>query len=161
MSKLFPHAEFANILSKLLLPAANPPLLELPLYIGKVSAGRTTGFASPAQDYEQERLDLNKKLIATPSATFMYYIGKSDDSMKDVGIHPGALIIVDRSKARRSGKNVLAVIDGEYIVKELYIKGDVRELRSRNEEKNYPPIRYKEGTTIEIEGVVMHAVNSY
>ena len=47
----------------LMLPADNPPLLELPVYIGRVSAGRTTGFASPAQDYEQEKLDLNKNLI--------------------------------------------------------------------------------------------------
>lgn len=146
---------------ELISPALSPPLLELPLYIGKVSAGRTTGFASPAQDYEQERLDLNKKLITNAPATFFYYVGKSDDSMVDDGIMPGALLIVDRSIEPKSGKNVVAVVDGEYVVKRLYKRNGIYELRSMNKEKNYPPIRYEEGSELIIEGVVTHVVNSY
>lgn len=152
-------------LSKVKLPpelieqAINPPLLELPLYIGKVSAGRTTGFASPAQDYEQERLDLNKKLITNAPATFYYQVGKSDDSMIDDGIMPGGLLIVDRSKEKRSGKNVIAIVDGEYVVKRLYKRNEVMELRSRNEKKNYPPIKFKEGIEIIVEGVVTWVCN--
>ena len=91
-----PHPE-------LIAAAINPPLLELPLYIGKVSAGRTTGFASPAQDYEQERLDLNKKMVTNAPATFFYTVGKSDDSMIDDGIMPGGLLVVDRSITAKSG----------------------------------------------------------
>ena len=146
---------------ELIAAAINPPLLELPLYIGKVSAGRTTGFASPAQDYEQERLDLNKKLVTNAPATFFYYVGKSDDSMVDDGIMPGALLIVDRSIEPKSGKNVVAVVDGEYVVKRLYKRNGIYELRSMNKEKNYPPIRYEEGSELIIEGVVTHVVNSF
>ena len=143
-------------------PAAiNPPLLELPLYIGKVSAGRTTGFASPAQDYEQDRLDLNKKLVTNVSATFFYYVGKSDDSMLDDGIMPGGLLIVDRSKESKSGRNVVAIVDGEYVVKRLYKRNGNYELRSMNKVKNYDPIQFNEGTTLEIEGVVTHVVNFF
>jgi DNA polymerase V len=148
-----PHAELIEA-------AINPPLLELPLYIGKVSAGRTTGFASPAQDYEQERLDLNKKMVTNAPATFFYTVGKSDDSMIDDGIMSGGLLVVDRSITPKSGKNVIAIVDGEYVVKRLYKRNDIIELRSMNKEKNYPPIRYKEGLELLIEGVVTYAVNA-
>lgn len=143
------------------LAAINPPPLTLPLYIGKVSAGRTTGFASPAQDYEQERLDLNKHLISNIPATFFYNVGKSDDSMIDEGIMPASLLIADRSITPRSGKNVVAIVDGEYVVKKLYIRAGVYELRSMNKVMGYPPIRYQEGRELIIEGVVTHVVNSF
>lgn len=146
--------------SPLIAAAINPPLLELPLYIGKVSAGRTTGFASPAQDYEQERLDLNKKMVTNAPATFFYTVGKSDDSMIDDGIMPGGLLVVDRSIAAKSGKNVIAIVDGEYVVKRLYKRNEIIELRSMNKVMNYPPIRYKEGLELLIEGVVTYAVNA-
>ncbi len=141
--------------------AINPPLLELPLYIGKVSAGRTTGFASPAQDYEQERLDLNKRLIKNVPATFFYNVGKSDDSMIDEGIMPAGLLIADRSITPRTGKIVVAIVDGEYVVKKLYMRAGVYELRSMNKTIGYPPIRYQEGCELFIEGVVTHVVNSF
>lgn len=146
--------------SPLIAAAINPPLLELPLYIGKVSAGRTTGFASPAQDYEQERLDLNKKMVTNAPATFFYTVGKSDDSMIDDGIMPDGLLVVDRSIAAKSGKNVIAIVDGEYVVKRLYKRNEIIELRSMNKVMNYPPIRYKEGLELLIEGVVTYAVNA-
>ena len=142
-----------------ILTAINPPILELPLYSGKVSAGRTTGFASPADDYEKERLDLNLKCIKNPPATFYYYVGKLDDSMIDAGIMPGALLIVDRSITARSGKTVIAIFDGEYLVKRLYKHNDVIELRSMNKVMNYPPIRFTEGLELMIEGVVTYALN--
>lgn len=137
----------------------NPPLLELPLYLGKVSAGRTTGFASPAQDYEQERLDLNQKLVKNPTATYFYYVGKNDDSMIDLGILPGGLLIVDRSVNRKHKDKVLVVVDGEMMVKQLHIDTNGIELRSRNKSKNYPPILWNEGMQIECEGVVKSVVN--
>lgn len=143
-------------------PAAlNPPILELPLYIGKVSAGRTTGFASPAQDYEQERLDLNKKLVKNPVATFFCTVGKSDDSMSDLGILPGGLLIVDRSLEAKHNDKVLVVVDGEMMVKQYFNKDGVRELRSRNKARNYPPIQWTEGMQIELEGVVTNAITNF
>lgn len=141
-------------------PAAlNPPLLELPLYMGKVSAGRTTGFASPAQDYEQGRLDLNKRFVTNVPSTVYFNVGKSDDSMVDAGIMPEALLIVDKSKEGRSGKTVVAVVDGEFVVKRLYRDKGVCELQSRNAAENYPPIRFNEGTELVIEGVVTYVIN--
>jgi DNA polymerase V len=145
--------------NELISASIDPPLLELPLYLGKVSAGRTTGFASPAQDYEQERLDLNKKLVTNATATFFYTVGKSDDSMIDAGIMPEALLVVDRSITAKSGKTVIAIYDGEYVVKRLYKRNEIIELRSMNKTMNYPPIRYREGLELIIEGVVTYALN--
>jgi len=68
--------------------------------------------------------------------------------------------VVDRSITAKSGKNVIAIVDGEYVVKRLYKRNEVIELRSMNKVMNYPPIRYKEGLELLIEGVVTYAVNA-
>jgi DNA polymerase V len=73
---------------------------------------------------------------------------------------PGGLLVVDRSIAAKSGKNVIAIVDGEYVVKRLYKRNEIIELRSMNKVMNYPPIRYKEGLELLIEGVVTYAINA-
>ena len=64
--------------------------LNLPIYSGKVSAGQSR-FPSPAQDYEQEELDLNKHLHNNPPETFLDRVGSTLDSMIDAGIQPNFL----------------------------------------------------------------------
>lgn len=138
----------------------SPPLLSRPIYSGKVSAGLSK-FPSPAQDYEQEELDLNKHLIKNPPATFFYRVGNLQDSMIDVGIFPNALLIVDRSINPRSSHIVVAIVNGEEVVKRLYKWRNVIELRSENKEKNYPPIVFSEEQELVIEGVVTSNVNQF
>ncbi|MDI1308232.1 MAG: translesion error-prone DNA polymerase V autoproteolytic subunit [Methylotenera sp.] len=133
--------------------------IELQIYSGIVSAGMSK-FASPAQDYVQQKLDLNKHLITNPPATYLFTVGKSYDSMIDVGIQPGALLIVDRSITPKSSHIVLADIEGELIVKRLYKWRNVIELRSENKDKNYPAITFTEGQELLIWGVVTFNVNS-
>ena len=138
--------------------AESPIDLNLPIYSGKVSAGQSR-FASPAQDYEQEELDLNKHLITNPPSTFLYRVGNSQDSMIDAGIHPNCLLIIDRSITPRSSDIVLAEVEGESVVKRLYKWRGIVELRSENKEKNYPPIVFKEGQELIVPGVVTFNVN--
>lgn len=138
----------------------NPPELYRPIYSGKVAAGLSK-FPSPAQDYEQEELDLNKHLVKNPPATFYYNVGADYDSMIDVGILPKALLIVDRSINPKSSHIVVAVVNGEEVVKRLYKWRTVIELRSENKEKNYPPIVFSEGQELVIEGVVTSNVNKF
>lgn len=142
------------------LAALNAESLSRPIYSGKVSAGQSK-FPSPAQDYEQEELDLNKHLVKNPPATFYYNVGDSYDSMIDVGIYPKALLIVDRSINPKSSHIVVAVVDGEEVVKRLYKWRNVLELRSENKEKNYPAIVFLEGQELVIEGVVTANVNKF
>jgi DNA polymerase V len=138
----------------------NPPDLYRPIYSGKVSAGLSK-FASPAQDYEQEELNLNKHLVKNPPATFYYNVGADYDSMIDVGILPKALLIVDKSINPRSSHIVLAVVNGENVVKRLYKWRNVIELRSENKEMNYPSIVFNEGDELIIKGVVTANVNKH
>ena len=86
-----------------------------PLFLVPVSAG----FPSPADDYIENSLDLNKHLIKHPAATF--FVRVKGDSMIDAGIHSGDILIVDRSLDATDKKVVIAVVDGEFTVKRVRI----------------------------------------
>jgi len=87
--------------------------LELPYYDARVKAG----FPSPANDYLEERIDLNKEFISHPLSTFI--VQCEGDSMIDAFIPPKAKLIIDRSIKPLNGDIVLAVIHGEFTVKYL------------------------------------------
>lgn len=135
--------------------ALNPLPLALPFFTGKVSAGQSH-FPSPAQDYELDELDLTKRFITNPPATFlMEVIG---DSMIDIGIFPKSIIIVNRALTAKSSHIVVAVLDGEMMVKRLYKRGGVVKLLSENKTKGYPPIIPQEGQELLIWGVVTYVI---
>lgn len=75
------------------------------------------GFPSPAMDYMQERIDLNKEFMPHPLSTFM--IESAGNSMINAFIPPRARLIVDRSITPKNGDIVLAVLNGEFTVKFL------------------------------------------
>ena len=125
--------------------------IELPLYLSKVPAG----FPSPADDYVEKHIDLNKFLVSKPAAT--HIIKVIGDSMINVGIFPNDLLIVDRSIEPIHNKIVIAIVDGEFTVKRLYKQGDVIKLLAEN--AAYPPIEIK--GELEIWGVVQHVIHSF
>ncbi len=75
--------------------------LSRPLVSSRVPAG----FPSPAEDYIEGRIDLNKDLIKHPLATF--YVRVIGDSMETV-ICSGDLLIVDRMPETRDRDIVIA-----------------------------------------------------
>jgi len=75
----------------------------------------SAGFPSPADDYIEPTLDLNQLLIKNKVATF--FMRADGDALKDHGINHGDLLIVDRSIAPTAGKTVVAVIDGELVLR--------------------------------------------
>ena len=80
----------------------------VPLFTEQVAAG----FPSPADDYLEENLDLNKYLVKHPIATF--FVRVTGDSMIGAGIHSGDILIVDRSLEADNRRVVIAVVDGEF-----------------------------------------------
>jgi DNA polymerase V len=78
------------------------------------------GFPSPAADYEEDKLDLNKHLIRHPAATF--FVRSIGDSMLGAGIHCGDLLVVDRSLEPRDRSVVIAAVNGELTVKRIRIR---------------------------------------
>jgi DNA polymerase V len=81
------------------------------------SAAVQAGFPSPALDYMEERIDLNKVFVPHPLATFI--VECRGDSMINAFIPPKAKLLVDRSLTPKNGDIVLAELDGEFTVKFL------------------------------------------
>ncbi|OSM95009.1 MULTISPECIES: translesion error-prone DNA polymerase V autoproteolytic subunit [Lonsdalea] len=135
---------------RLLLPRWDSPKISLPLFGDRCVAG----FPSPAQDYVEKSLDLNELLIKHPSAT--YFVRASGESMVDVGIHDGDLLVVDRSINAVHGDVIIAAVDGEFTVKTLALKPRLALLPMN---PAYAPI-YPDPNALEIFGVVAHIIHS-
>ena len=127
--------------------------IELPLVEATISAG----FPSPADDYSEARLDLNKELISNESATF--YARVRGDSMTLAGISDGDLLIIDKSKTPVNGSIVVCLIDGEFTVKRLNKKGNQFFLMPEND--NYQPIKIKPENDVTIWGVVTYTIKKH
>jgi len=125
---------------------------KLPIFLGRLPAG----FPSPADDYIEGKLDLNRHLIKHPAATF--FVRVSGDSMIEAGIHTGDLLVVDRSLEAVDGNVIVAALDGELTVKRLYKQGKALRLLPAN--KNYHPIEIKTQQTFEIWGVVTNVIHA-
>ena len=125
----------------------------LPLFSHKVPAG----FPSPADDYVDQRLDLNSHLVDHPAATF--YVKVQGESMIGASIHDGDMLVVDRALEPVDGKIVIASVNGELTVKRLKISEEGVWLMPEN--PAYPPLKISEGLDCVIWGVVAHVIHSF
>ena len=124
--------------------------LELPF----VSNGISAGFPSPADDFLDINIDLNKHLIKNPSSTF--YGKVRGNSMIDAGIHDGDLLIIDKSLEPTNNKIAICFIDGEFTVKRIKIEKDIIWLIAEN--KDYKPIKVTKDNDFIIWGVVINVI---
>lgn len=125
--------------------------LPRPQFSSRVSAG----FPSPADDYVEGELDLNRHLIKHPAATF--FVRVSGDSMIGAGIHSGDLLVVDRAVEPTTGKIVVAIVDAEMTVKRLQKRDGRPFLMAENDA--YAPIAITEDNDVEIWGVVTAVIH--
>jgi DNA polymerase V len=123
-----------------------------PLFLVSVSAG----FPAPAEDYIEGRLDLNKHLIKHPAATF--FVRVAGDSMTGAGIHPGDILVVDRSLEPQDANVVIAVLEGELTVKRISRRDGRLYLVPDN--ALYQPLEIIEGMEFEVWGVVTSVIHS-
>jgi DNA polymerase V len=75
------------------------------------------GFPSPAEDYLENMLDLNQTLIKNPSATFFGRV--KGTSMRDAGVDPGDLLVIDKSLRYRDNALAVCFLDGEFTLKKI------------------------------------------
>ena len=73
-------------------------------------------------------------------------------------IDDGDLLVVDRAIRPRHGHIVVAVLDGEFTVKQLYSRGGRIKLKAGN--PTYPDIVPKDAQELVIWGVVSHCIKS-
>lgn len=125
---------------------------ELGLFMVPVSAG----FPSPAEEYLEGTLDLNKLLIRRPAATF--FVRVVGDSMTGAGIHSQDLLVVDRSLEPTSGRVIIAVLNSELTVKRLQISPTGVYLVAENQ--LYQPIAVTEAMQFEVWGTVTYVIHS-
>jgi DNA polymerase V len=128
-----------------------PPLL-LPL----ATQGIVAGFPSPAQDYLELAIDLNKLLIKHPEATFFGRV--KGMSMQDEHIREGDVLIIDRSLPPTDGAIALCWLDGDFTVKRLQKKGDRLWLVPANPAFN--PIEVKPEQDFLVWGIVTYVIKS-
>lgn len=139
-------------------PLPSPPTLLAPVStftrrsLPILAALAACGFPSPAEDFfrEEDRLDLNEKLIVNPAATFLVQ-ADCGGSMVDYGIQDGDLLIVDRSIDPRPGHTVIALWEGGFVCKKLYVRGKRIVLASG---AGFAPIVVPEDVELDIWGVV-------
>lgn len=124
------------------------PRLEIP-YPDVLARCGIAGFASPAEDYAGRSFDLNERYIKHKAASYIFQaVG---DSMEEYRIQEGDYLIVDRSVTARAGHIVLALVEGEFMVKKWIERGQWQLLCSGG--NRYPPIPLN-GVESQIWGVV-------
>ena len=116
--------------------------------------GISAGFPSPADDFKEIRISLDKELVKNKEATF--YAKVSGDSMIGAGLDDGDLLVIDRSLDPENGKIVICLVDGEFTVKR--IKKEKNRLYLMPENKKYKPIELKEGNELVIWGIVEYVI---
>ena len=119
--------------------------------------GVQAGFPSPAQDYLDQHIDLNRELIRHPASTF--YARVRGDSMIDEGVSDGDILIVDRSIEPRNGDMAVCCLDGDFTLKRIRIEPGCVWLVPANEE--YDPILVTPDNSFEVWGVVTHAIKTF
>ena len=118
--------------------------------------GISAGFPSPADDFKEIRISLDRELVKNGDATF--YAKVSGDSMINAGLSDGDLIVIDRSLDPEHNKIAVCFIDGDFTVKRIIKKGS--DLYLKPENKNYKAIRVDEGNNLIIWGIVTYVIKS-
>ena len=118
--------------------------------------GISAGFPSPADDFKEIRISLDRELVKNGDATF--YAKVSGDSMINAGLSDGDLIVIDRSLDPEHNKIAVCFIDGDFTVKRIIKRGS--ELYLKPENKNYKAIKVDEENNLIIWGIVTYVIKS-
>lgn len=126
-------------------------VLNLPLAASEISAG----FPSPAEDYEELSLDLNKALVRHPASTF--YARVKGTSMTDAGILDGDLLVIDKAVEPVDGNIAVCCLDGEFTVKRIALRDDGLYLIPAN--PAFKPVRITEENEFIVWGIVTYIIH--
>ena len=119
-----------------------------------ITSGIKAGFPSPAADFDETRISLDKALVKNPDTSF--YAKANGQSMKGAGIDDGDIMVIDRSIEPRNNKIAVCLIDGEFTVKR--IKKTKEELLLMPENSDFQPIKINEDNQLVIWGIVTYVI---
>ena len=119
-----------------------------------VEQGISAGFPSPADDFKESRISLDKELVKNKESTF--YARVSGESMIEAGLDDGDLLVIDRSQDPKNGKIAICLVDGEFTVKR--IKKEKNKFYLMPENKKYKPMELNEDNELIIWGLVTYVI---
>tara|TARA_Y100000768_G_scaffold365163_1_gene326183 strand:+ start:408 stop:839 length:432 start_codon:yes stop_codon:yes gene_type:complete len=119
-----------------------------------IEQGISAGFPSPADDFKETRISLDRELVRNRESTF--YARVSGESMIEAGLNDGDLLVIDRSLDAGNGKIAVCLVDGEFTVKRIKKEKDKFYLMPEN--NKYKPIELKEENELIIWGVVEYVI---
>ena len=119
-----------------------------------IEQGISAGFPSPADDFKEVRISLDKELVKNKEATF--YARVSGESMVGAGLDDGDLLVIDRSLNPENGKIAVCFVDGDFTIKRIVKKNNSLFLKPEN--KNYKKIKIDENNKLVIWGIVIYVI---
>jgi DNA polymerase V len=128
--------------------------IKLPFFSNQVPAG----FPSPCDDHLQKRLNIHEYLIDQEDATFLVTV--SGLSMRDAGLMPKDVVVVNRAINANVGDIVIAILNGEFTIKQLGINDNGQPLLIPAN-PDFKITEIKEGMDFEIWGVVTGSIRKY
>lgn len=120
-----------------------------------VATANATGFGAAADDYAERGIDLNEQLIRNKPATFFFRM--KGDAMQDAGIFDNDVLIVDRSIPVASGKVIVAVLNGELLIRRFHKNFSSAFLIPEN--TRYKNINLQEFSDFAVWGVVTYVIH--
>jgi DNA polymerase V len=122
----------------------------------EVKTANATGFGAAADDYAERGIDLNEQLIKNKPATFFFRM--KGDAMREAGMFDNDILIVDRSLKLASGKIIVAVLNGELLVRRFHKNFSSAFLIPEN--PRYKSINLAEFSDFQLWGVVVYSIHS-
>ena len=132
------------------------------------------GFPSPAQDYMNTFISLDKELVRHPAATFFARV--VGDSMVDAGVEEGDVLVVDKALEPQEGDMAVCFIDGEFALKFISFEQPENRIKKASKPRvsydilehrkmwllpaneKYPPIEVTESNDFTVWGVVIYII---
>ena len=121
----------------------------------EVKTANATGFGAAADDYMERGIDLNEQLIRNKPAT--YFFRMKGDAMQNAGIFDNDVLIVDRSVKLTNGKVIVAVLNGELLVRRYHKNFTSTFLIPEND--RYKTINLAEFSDFMMWGVVVYCIH--
>ena len=119
-----------------------------------VEQGVSAGFPSPADDFKEARISLDKELVGNEESTF--YARVAGNSMENAGLSDGDLIVIDRSMNPESGKIAVCLLNGEFTVKRIIKK--LNKLYLKPENTKYKDIQIDKDEDFVVWGIVTFVI---
>ncbi|MBT6068332.1 transcriptional repressor LexA [Candidatus Peregrinibacteria bacterium] len=123
----------------------------LPL-LGMIPAGG----AALSEEHVIDHINIDRQFVPSPEKSFMLRV--TGESMVDVGILEGDLVIASMQKQAKVGDIVVALVDGENTIKKL-VKGNDGQLYLQAENPDYNDIYALRD--LQVQGVVVGLIRKF